>query len=149
MNTEQGQSTQADEAAVRAVEAAYDAAWNAGDLASLLDLLTDRVVIINPYGEMTTGRSAVEASFTALFDGVARGSTHSSQIRAVHFVSPDVALVDAEAVISNFGSGPEPLRHSFTDVLVRVRDGWRIDHVRAYAFIPRPPGWSNRRSRGV
>ncbi len=132
------QSTAADEVAVRAVEAAYDAAWNAGDLASLLQLLTDGVVIINPYGEMLTGRDAVEVSFAALFDGAARGSTHSSQIRAVHFVAPDVALVDAEAVISNFGSGPEPLRHDFTDVLVRTCDGWRIDHVRAYTFIPRP-----------
>jgi uncharacterized protein (TIGR02246 family) len=138
MNTELGESTAADEAAVRAVEADYDAAWNAGDLASLLQLLTDRVVIINPYGEMTRGRAAVETSFTALFDGAAKGSTHSSQIRAVHFVAPDIALVDAEAVISNFGSELEPLRHSFTDVLVRTGEGWRIDHVRAYTFIPRP-----------
>ena len=138
MDAEPGRSTQGDEDAVRAVEAAYDAAWNAGDLPALLQLLRESVVIINPYGEMLSGRSAVEASFTELFDGVARGSTHSSQIRAVHFVSPDVALVDAEAVISDFGAGPEPLRHSFTDVLVRTREGWRIDHVRAYAFIPRP-----------
>ncbi|HSK47629.1 MAG TPA: SgcJ/EcaC family oxidoreductase [Coriobacteriia bacterium] len=138
MDSELRQSTAGDDVAVRAVEADYDAAWNAGDLASLLQLLTDGVVIINPYGEMITGRDAVEESFAALFDGAARGSTHSSQIRAVHFVAPGVALVDAEAVISNFGSGPEPLRHDFTDVLVRTRDGWRIDHVRAYTFIPRP-----------
>jgi len=137
MKIEQGRSA-ADEAAVRAVEAAYDEAWNAGDLAALLRLLTDQVVIINPYGEVSIGRDAVEASFTVLFEGVARGSKHSSQIRAVHFVAPDVALVDAEAVISDFGPGPEPLRHDFTDVLVRTRDGWRIDHVRAYTFIPRP-----------
>jgi len=138
VNLEPRRSAQGEESAVRAVESAYDAAWNAGDLPTLLQLLTEDVVIINPYGEMLRGRSAVEASFTELFDGAARGSTHSSQIRAVHFVSPDVALVDAEAVISGFGAGPEPLRHSFTDVLVRTSDGWRIDQVRAYAFIPRP-----------
>lgn len=139
MNAELGHVA-VDEAAVRAVEAAYDVAWNAGDLTSLLKLLTDQVVIINPYGEMTIGRDAVETSFTALLDGVARGSTHTSQIRAIHFVTPDIALVDAEAVISDFGSGSEPLRHDFTDVLVRTREGWRIDHVRAYRFIPRPQG---------
>ncbi len=130
--------TAADDAAVRAVEAAYDAAWNAGDLASLLQLLTDRVVIINPYGEVLIGRDAVETSFTELFDGAAKGAQHSSQIRAVHFVTSDVAVVDAEAVISDFGVGPVPLRHGFTDVLVRTSEGWRIDHVRAYAFIPEP-----------
>lgn len=138
MDEQQVQTSTDDDAAVRAVEAAYDAAWNAGDLRSLLRLLTERVVIINPYGEMSVGREAVETSFAALFEGVARGSIHSSHIRAVHSVTPDVALVDAEAVISNFGPGLEPLRHDFTDVLVRTRDGWRIDHVRAYAFIPRP-----------
>jgi len=138
MNEGPTQPTAADEAAVRAVEAAYDSAWNAGDLPSLLELLTDGVVIINPYGETTVGRRAVELFFTELFNGAARGSRHSSRIEAVHFVTSDVALVDAEAVISGFGPGPEPVRHSFTDVLVRTPDGWRIDHVRAYVFMPRP-----------
>jgi uncharacterized protein (TIGR02246 family) len=138
MNAGFTQSTAADEAAVHAVEAAYDFAWNAGDLASLLQLLTDGVVIINPYGETTTGRHEAELFFAALFNGVGKGSRHSSQIRGVHFVTPDVALVDAEAIISDFGSGPEPVRHSFTDVLVRTGDGWRINHVRAYVFMPRP-----------
>lgn len=127
-----------DELAVRAVEAAYDAAWNAADLPALLQLLTDEVVVINPYGEIMTGRDAVEASFAGLFEGAAKGSTHSSKIRSVHFVAPDVALVDAVAIISNFGSALEPLRHDFTDVLVRTSDGWRIDQVRAYTFMPRP-----------
>lgn len=140
VNADQARSAQDDETAVRAVESAYDAAWNDGDLAVLLELLTDSVVIVNPYGETLNGRDVVETSFAELFDGAARGSTHSSKIRAVHFVSPDVALVDAEAVISHFGAGMEPLRHSFTDVLVRTPGGWRIDHVRAYAFIPRLTG---------
>lgn len=127
-----------DEAAVRATEAAYDAAWNAGDLASLLELLTPDVVIINPYGETISGGDAVEISFGALFEGAAKGSTHQSLVRAVHFISPDVALVDADAVISGFGSEPEPLRHSFTDVLVRTTTGWRIRHVRAFTYLARP-----------
>jgi len=33
---------------------------NGGDLESLLELLTDGVIIINPYGEMITGRDAVD-----------------------------------------------------------------------------------------
>jgi len=138
MDVRLAQSLQADESAIRAIEAAYDSAWNAGDLVSILQLLTDGVVIINPYGETTIGRDEVERFFAALFEGVAKGSTHASQIWAVRFVTPDVALVDAEAVISNFGPGPEPVRHSFTDVLVRTVNGWRIDQVRAFVFMPRP-----------
>ena len=132
-------SSVADEAAVRTVEAAYDSAWNRGDIASILRLLTDDVVVINPYGETITGRSEVEQFFTALFNGVAKGSKHSSQIRDVHFVTPDVVLVDAEAIISDFGPGPDPVRHNFTDVLVKTSVGWRIAHVRAFVFMPRPP----------
>jgi len=127
-----------DEEAVRAVEAAYDSAWDSGDLTSLLKLLTDGVVVINPYGETLVGRAAVEQSFAALFEDAAKGSKHLSLIHDVHFVTSDVALVDAEAVISGFGQRPEPLRHSFTDVLVKTSDGWRIDHVRAYGFMTRP-----------
>lgn len=138
VSTQPGYSRQADDAAIRVVEAAYDTAWNAGDLASLLKLLTDSIVIVNPYGETAIGRDAIETTFTALFDGVARGSIHTSQIRAIHFVTPDVALVDAEAVIAGFGPGSEPLRHDFTDVLVRTRESWQIDQVRAYSFLSRP-----------
>jgi uncharacterized protein (TIGR02246 family) len=138
MDTGSVGSREADDAAVRAVEAAYDAAWNAGDLKTLLQLLTEGVVVTNPYGETTVGRAELEASFSALFSGAAKGSTHESRIRAVHFVTPEVALVDAEAVISDFGSGTEPLRHGFADVLVRTAEGWRIDHIRAFAYLPRP-----------
>jgi len=98
------------------------------------------VAIINPYGEMTTGRDAVQSTFAALFEGTVRGSTHISRIRCVHFVGPDLALFDAEAVISDFGPARETLRHDFTDVLVRTPEGWRTDDVRAYMFIPRPEG---------
>ena len=95
------------------------------------------MVIINPYGETTTGRHEAEQFFAALFNGVGEVSRHSSQIRGVHFVTP-MSLGRREATISDFGSGPEPVRHSFTDVLVKTGDGWRIDHVRAFVFMPRP-----------
>jgi len=125
-----------DEAAVRAVESAYDAAWNAGDVASVLGLLADDVVITNPSGETTVGRDEAASSFRALMNGPARGSTHTSEVLAVRFVTPDVALVDGIATISGFGTHSEPLRHNYTDVLVYTTDGWRIDQIRAYVFMP-------------
>ena len=127
-----------DEAAVRAVESAYDVAWNAGDVAAVLSLLTDRVVITNPSGETTAGRDEAATSFTALMDGPARDSEHTSEVVAVRFVTPEVALADGVATISGFGRHSEPLRHNYTDVLVRTPDGWRIDQVRAYVFMQLP-----------
>ena len=127
-----------DEAAVRAVESAYDVAWNAGDVAAVLGLLTDRAVITNPSGETTVGRDEAANSLAALMDGPARGSKHTSEVVAVRFVKSDVALVDGLATISGFGEHSEPLRHNYTDVLVHTSDGWRIDQVRAYVFMQLP-----------
>ena len=138
MTTDRASDLAEDEAAVRAVESAYDVAWNAGDVAAVLSLLTDRVVITNPSGETTVGRDEAASSLAALMDGPARGSKHTSEVVAVRFVKSDVALVDGLATISGFGEHSEPLRHNYTDVLVRTSDGWRIDQVRAYVFMQLP-----------
>ena len=127
-----------DEAAVRAVGSAYDVAWNAGDVAAMMSLLTDSAVITNPSGETTVGRDEATSSFATLMDGPMRDSKHTSEVIAVRFVKSDVALVDGLATISGFGEHSEPLRHNYTDVLVRTADGWRIDQVRAYVFMQRP-----------
>jgi len=76
-----------------------------------------------------------------LLAGVGRGSTHSSEIMSIHFVTDDVALVDGEAVIEGFsaddGSAMARLRHRFTDVLVIGEGGWLITHVPAHVFMSR------------
>ena len=125
-------------AAVLAVETAYDTAWNTGDVDSILRLMTTDVVVTNPSGETAIGREEVGRSLAELFQGPAKGSTHSSDISAIRLINPGVALVDGEATISDFGAEAQPLRHSFTDVLVRTDAGWRIAQVRAYVFAPKP-----------
>ncbi len=131
----------ADDAAIREVEAAYDRAWDAGDLAALLRLCDADVVVIDPSGRTSVGREAMERMLSSLFDGAGKGSTHSSDIVGVHFVTADVALADGEATIEGFAPSPaggRTLHHRFTDVLVRGPDGWRIAQVRAYVFMRLP-----------
>ena len=129
----------ADEAAVRAVEAAYDRAWDAGDVSAILELCDAGLVVIDPFGGTSVGRTGMGQLLASLFDGAAKGSTHASEIVGVHFVTDDVALADGAATIEGFATSPggEPLRHRFTDVLVRGPEGWRIAQVRAYVFLPR------------
>ena len=127
-----------DEAAVRAVEAHYDRAWNAADVPSIMRLVTDDVVVTNPSGDTTVGREAMQRSLAALFKGAAKGSVHTSLLIGVHFLTGDVALVDGQATIDGFGAADSQLKHYYTDVLLRREDGWRIAHVRAYAFMPPP-----------
>lgn len=133
-----------DEAAIRTLEAAYDADWNAADLGALTSRFTLDATVVDPFGGVSSGRAEIEWLLGTLLAGSGRGSTHSSTIQGVRFVTDDVALADGEAVIEGLrrpdGSGIPPIVHRFTDVLVRGRGGWRIAQVRAYVLMegPRP-----------
>ena len=133
-----------DEAAIRSLEAAYDAAWNAADLAALTEPFTADATIVDPFGGVSAGRAEIGRLLATLLEGAGRGSTHAGAILGVRFVSDDVALADGEAVIEGLkepgGGVVPPLVHRFTDVLVRQDGSWRIAQIRAYVFMdgPRP-----------
>lgn len=133
-----------DEAAIRALEAAYDAAWNADDVQALCALLMPDIVVIDPFGGVIEGLDEVRSFFRSLFESGARGSTHASRIHGIRFVTDDVALVDAQATINGLrlpgNEEGEPIVHSFTDVAVRDGAAWRISQVRAYVYMTRPSG---------
>jgi uncharacterized protein (TIGR02246 family) len=141
-------SPAADEAAVRAVEAAYDAAWQAGDLDGLLACLSEDAVLINPRGEMARGHTEIRRELESVLRGPAAGSKHTSVISGVEFLTPDVAIVDGEARIEGPAQEqPEQprytLAHRFTDILVRKDQAWAIEHIRACRAstmsVPDPP----------
>jgi uncharacterized protein (TIGR02246 family) len=133
-----------DEAAIRALEAAYDSAWNAADLEALTAPFTPDATIVDPFGGVSSGRAEIGRLLGTLLAGSGRGSTHAGAIRGVRFVTEDVALADGEAVIEGLkrpdGGAMPPIVHRFTDVLVRGEEGWRIAQVRAYVLMdgPRP-----------
>lgn len=130
-----------DESEIRALENAYDQAWSAGDALRLLSLFVPEAVIVTPHGDVWTGAAAIEQGLRAVMSQPARGQ-HASTIKAVHFVTADVAVVDGNALLEAERADDEaaPLLHSFTDVVVK-RDGeWRIAHVRAYGFIDHGAG---------
>ena len=122
------------EAAVRAVEAAYDEAWLRGDVDALMAFFTDDAVLVNPRGAEAAGTSQIRAAFESLFANEAQGSAHTSNIVRVTFVTDDVAVVDGEAVIEGFredSSTPAVFTHKYIDVLVRAKGTWRISQIRA------------------
>lgn len=131
-----------DEQAIRAVEAAYDAAWDAGDLDALIAGFGTDTVVVDPFGGLTAGRGEVVRSLEALFAGGARGSTHRSRIDGVRCVTDDVAVVDGEATLDGLPDSVTgragPISHRFTDILVRQGGTWRIAQVPAYVFMLRP-----------
>jgi uncharacterized protein (TIGR02246 family) len=117
--------------AVLAIEAAYDAAWNAGDVDALVACFADDAVLVNPRGEVAVGAREIHERLGAFLHGDARGSRHTSRPARVSFVSPDVAVVDGEASVRGTAASGG-LDHRFTDILVRRHARWKIAHVRAY-----------------
>jgi uncharacterized protein (TIGR02246 family) len=144
MNDGRGDPRSLDEAAIRALEAAYDAAWNAADLEALTASFTPDATVVDPFGGVSSGRAEIGRLVGTLLAGSGRGSTHAGTILGVSFVTDDVALADGEALIEGLrspdGSAMPPIVHRFTDVLVRGGEGWRIAQVRAYTLMdgPRP-----------
>ena len=123
-----------DEAAIRAIEASYDRAWNSADIAGLMSVLEPDVVIISPLGQLSVGAAQAQQLLQNFLSGPGLGSTHTSLAKRVSFVTDDVALFDGNARIE----GPRlagPLIHDFTDVFVRRAGQWRIAHIRAYVFM--------------
>lgn len=137
---ESGSSLNPDERAIRAVEAEYDAAWQAGDIEGLLACLADDAVLVNPRNEMARGHAEIKRELEGVLNGLARGSRHTSLVSRLEFLTPDVAIVDGEAVVDIPGQGetaPQLLTHRFTDVLVKKGNRWKIAHVRAYSLTIR------------
>jgi uncharacterized protein (TIGR02246 family) len=127
-----------DRDAVLATEAAYDAAWNAGDLDGLVACFADDAVLVNPRGESAVGAQEIRERLGAFLLGEARGSRHASRVVRVSFASPDVAVVDGVASVSDAAVS---LDHRFTDILVRQGSSWRIAHVRAYDLQKIEQSW--------
>lgn len=123
--------TSADTDAVLAVESAYDAAWNAGDVAGLVRCFAADAVLVTPRGEVAVGAQEIGDRLGAFLRGAARGSRHSTRATRVSFVTADVAVVDGEARVEG-GALPRTIEHRFTDLLVRRDSRWLIAHVRAY-----------------
>ncbi|MDX9726375.1 MAG: SgcJ/EcaC family oxidoreductase [Bacteroidales bacterium] len=125
---------QRDKESVLKVEAAYDQAWRVGDVEGIVACLKKDAVLISPRGEVASGHQEIRKLFGELLSGPAKGSTHTSRIIRVNFVTDHVAVLDGEALIEGgeFDDLSSLAHHMFTDILVRSGDVWLIAQIRAY-----------------
>jgi len=126
---------QHDKESVLKVEAAYDQAWQAGDVEGIVACLTKDAVLVSPRGEVACGHKEIRNLIGEFLDGPAKGSTHTGRIIRVNFVTDDVAVLDGEALIEGveFDDLSSLAHHMFTDILIRSGDVWLIAQIRAYA----------------
>jgi uncharacterized protein (TIGR02246 family) len=124
------------DAAIRDLEQAYDAAWQAHDLDALLACFLPEALIVNPYGEAAEGHEQILLELARVLDDPASPGTHVSDITRVVLLTDEVALVDGEARLK--GRGEAAFSHRFTDVLVRRGSRWFVAQTRAYQHVERP-----------
>ncbi len=128
-----------EEAAIRAVEKAYDTAWQYGNIAGIIECLTDSILVVNPFGLSAFGKVEFRKMLVEFLNGPGKDTKHTSIILRVDFNSDNVAIVDGKAIINdpNIESNltKSSLTHYFTDVLVKQNEIGRIAHIRAYTFV--------------
>ena len=122
-----------DEQLIRKTEAAYDSAWQQGDIEGIMVCFTEDAIIISPRGDVAIGKEQVRNLLSNFLGSEAKSTKHTSRITRISFVTDDVAVVDGEAFIEGAENLSDSVKHhSFTDILVRSGDGWLISQIRAY-----------------
>ncbi|HVI32425.1 SgcJ/EcaC family oxidoreductase [Phenylobacterium sp.] len=127
----------ADEAALRALGAAADAAWNARDPAAMAGhYARDADMLVGASdGQVQRGRAAVEAYYARSFGARQGVMRHVSEIRNLDMLGPDLALSDvAVRVEARQPDGTWKLMRRFNNVSISVREdgAWKLKAVRAY-----------------
>jgi uncharacterized protein (TIGR02246 family) len=124
---------QLDEELIRKTEAAYDHAWQYGDIEGVMKCFNDDALLISPRGDVAFGKEQIRKLFSDFLESEAKNTKHTSRIKRISFVTDDVAVVDGEAFIEGTENLSTTLmHHRFTDILVRSGEAWLIAHIRAY-----------------
>lgn len=123
-----------DEAALRALVARQAEAWNRHDAAAWSKDFAPDADFVNIAGMVFSGRAEIEKRHAAIFASVFKDSRTQVTVRKLSFPRPDVALLETEHEVTQFGALPlgiqptEPglLRTRMKYVLTRERAGWQI-----------------------
>jgi uncharacterized protein (TIGR02246 family) len=122
----------ADDAAARAVAAAYEDAWNRHDMQALGALFADDAEWVNIVGMWWRGRAAVAGAHAAFHETMFRDTAMHTEETAVRALAPDVVAVVLTVAMGDFttpgGHEMRGTRDRLSLVLVRRGGRWLIGH---------------------
>jgi uncharacterized protein (TIGR02246 family) len=116
-----------DDEDIKAVFAAVDAAWAAGDVKAIVAVHTDDALVVNPAGITARGKAEQEAALGTLTVGPGK-SKPTTTVKSIRYPAKDVAVVDSEIA----GQGKPAKRLS---VLVKKGGKWMVSDSRAYFVV--------------
>jgi uncharacterized protein (TIGR02246 family) len=119
--------SESDRAAIDAVAASLEAAWNAGDGEAFGAAFTDDADFVNIRAEHMRSRVVIAEGHTGIFRSIYAGSRTRQSVESARLLTDDVALAHVTSVL-DAPTGPLAGRHvgRYSMVLLRTPDGWRI-----------------------
>ncbi|MEB3033663.1 SgcJ/EcaC family oxidoreductase [[Mycobacterium] nativiensis] len=115
-----------DEVAIRELLAQQVAGWNTGDPAAYAAVFAPDADYITFLGAHHRGRAAISASYAPLFANLLRGSRLEVEVTGLRFLTSDVALIHARAVVTRSSGRRSRGERVNTSVAVRTGDGWLL-----------------------
>jgi len=123
MNSEPTTQTAADEDAIRAIHQRIIDAWNAGDGDAFAAPFSDRADFVAWNGTHLEGRQEIAAFHRQMFDTVVKGSRLEGDVKFVHFLDPELAVMHSVVRVTLSGSTQaSPSRESMQFIVVSKRD---------------------------
>jgi uncharacterized protein (TIGR02246 family) len=134
VQAQQGRGQSRDEASLRKLVAEQTEAWNRHDAAAWSRDFAPDAEFINIVGTVFSGREEIEKRHAAVFASLFKDSHSEVTVRKIVFVTPVVAVVDTEHVVTKYTALPpgvqatEPgvLRTRMRYVLKQTGGKWAI-----------------------
>ena len=140
-----GAQTAADTAAIRGVVGDEIAAWNKGDAVAYSRHVAAGATFTNIRGQFFIGYAGFLHQHEAIFEGIFKHTTLRQDIVALHFLGPDVAVVEVLTAVGGVTQRRPGmtfdqhgrLRTRLLQVLTRQAGAWKIV---AYHNVDVKPG---------
>jgi uncharacterized protein (TIGR02246 family) len=107
-------------------DAAYIAAFDAGNADALAELFTDDVIVMNTFGRLVSGRSAIIVALKHSFDGPCQGATLQRTPQQTQRISEDVVVQLGTTRTTRKTDPPTYRDFTYTKVLVRQGNAWKM-----------------------
>src|SRR5437762_2697624 len=106
-------------AAAEAMRNRFVESWNQADGAAYGDGYWPDAELVDPSGQVWTGRAEIARMHVALWDGIFKGSRIGATIRARRRLAPDVLLVDLDVDLRDVQQSP-PGGHADAHGVIRA-----------------------------
>ena len=123
-----------DERQIRKLIPQFLDAWGHADAAQLASVFAPDGDLIIPTGNVFSGREAIGAFYSSVFQNGYKGSRATGVIERMRFITPDIAIADGRWTIAGAhdqdGKDAPTERGIFSVIVARKRSRWLMSALR-------------------